>query len=435
MSQFNLPATPTSSPFGWPRTKREEEFAKLKKVSGLPTFRVVFQRKPQDFPIICVPINLPKYRMANGRTISVQEEELAKDPKLRRDLFGGDPELLDAQEAQHKLLLKLAKQADLLNYFKDASNQQVEPILLDEMGFVVNGNRRLATWRMLYAEDSQKYQHFAYIDVVALPHCDEKEIDRLEASLQIQKDIQADYSWDAQANMMLQKRKRDNFTDKELAELYKMKESDVRQLIDMRDYAAEYLRYKNKENRWSLVSGARYAFQRMVTCRSKIISPAEQELFKHAAFTLIGEAEEVEDRLYAAIPHVQEYLDQIKAKLLSEFPVEPPQANDELDDLFGVVEQVDAAIDIPLAALIRKPENVETTRRIIIDVIDSQNQLKKDVKTANHLLDCLGKANADLAAAIREGLRPETNKSGVDSQLREIKKQIEHIEKWFTEHA
>ncbi|MBK7576838.1 MAG: hypothetical protein IPI24_05340 [Ignavibacteria bacterium] len=73
--------------------------------------------------------------MVNGRTVSLQEEYLAKNPTTRQDLFSGDAELWDAQEAQHNLLLQLAKKSDLQKYFEDPTNTQVDPILLDENGF------------------------------------------------------------------------------------------------------------------------------------------------------------------------------------------------------------------------------------------------------------------------------------------------------------
>ena len=236
MTDNQNPQMEVGSRFGWPKPKRTEEFTKLLANPLGATERVVFQGKTIDIPIVRVPISLPKYRLVNGRTASLQVESLAKDPKARADMFSGDPELWDAQEAQHKLLLQLAKQADLAGFFDDTANQQVNPILLDENGFVVNGNRRLATWRELLHKDPGKYGHFQHIDIAVLPHCEEKEIDRLEARLQITKDIRADYSWDAQANMMLAKQKRDNFSNKELAELYDMKEAEVQLLFDMRAY-------------------------------------------------------------------------------------------------------------------------------------------------------------------------------------------------------
>lgn len=435
MTKTQLPQSPLESKFGWPRLKREEEFTKLRKAENLPTHRVVFQEKTDDFPIIRVPIELPKYRLENGRTSSSQEEYLAKNPKVRADLFTGDPELLDAQQVQHALLLALAKQANLLPHFRDPASRQVDPILLDEMGFVVNGNRRLATWRFLLAEDPKKFGHFSHIDVVVLPHCDEREIDRLEAALQIEPDIKADYSWDAQANMMLQKRKRDGFSDKDLADLYRMKESEVRELIDMRNYADEYLRARGKEHHWSLVTDNEFAFRKLVTNRPKLTGAGEQELFKQAAFVLIDNPEEVGGRLYEAIPRIQEFFEPIKNKLQEQFKVDVPQMDSgRLDELFGGLSgQKDTSM--PLAVAIRKQENIEQARKIIVEVIESQQQLKKESKSANYLLDCLAKANALLSAGIRESLRPETNKGGLEAQLQQLKKQIHKIESWLTQDA
>jgi hypothetical protein len=186
----NIPTTATGSRFGWPKPARIEEFKKLSANPTGATTRIVFQGKNQDIPIIRVPIDLPKYRMANGRTSSLQEEYLAKNPKVRPDLFSGDDELWDAQEIQHRLLLQYAEQSNLQGYFEDTKNTQVDPILLDENGFVVNGNRRLATWRELLFKQAEKYGHFLHIDVAILPHGTDRDIDRLEVKLQIEEDKQ-----------------------------------------------------------------------------------------------------------------------------------------------------------------------------------------------------------------------------------------------------
>ncbi len=427
-----------SSRFGWPKPKRTEEFTKLLAKETLATERVVFQGKTIDIPIIRIPIDLPKYRLVNGRTASLQAEYLAKNPKARADLFSGDPELWDAQEAQHTLLLLLAKQADLAGFFSDTANQQVNPILLDENGFVVNGNRRLATWRDLLHKESGKYGYFQHIDVAVLPHCEEKEIDRLEARLQITKDIRADYSWDAQANMMLAKQKRDNFSNKELAQLYDMKESEVQLLFDMRAYAEEFLRSRGKPNHWSMVSDSEFAFKKIVAARGKISSVGKQEVFKEAAFILIEKPEEAGSRLYEAIPAVLESIDEVRTKLLETFKIEPPKpAQNELADLFGGVPPVagEDPRDLPLAQEIQKPENVDAARKIIVEVIESQRQLQKDAKSANYLLDCCAKAQAALAAAVKEGLRPESKLDGVIKQLEAIQAQSDKIRAYVDQHA
>lgn len=435
MSQFILPETPFSFKFGLPLPHRLEELDKLRKVPGIPTLPMNFLGQDIHLPILRIPINLPKYRMANGRTVSSQEEYLAKNSK-RGDFFMGDPELLEAQEAQHGLLLALAKQGDkdknLIEHFKDPANKQ-EPdkvLLLNEYGFVVNGNRRLATWRHLYADDAKKYEHFAHVSAVVLPHCAEIDLDRLEASLQIKPDLKADYTWDAEANMMFQKRKRDNFSDKDIANLYDMKESEVREYIDMRFYAADYLVSRGKENYWSLVSKHEYAFRNLVSGRYKIAKAGEQELFKQAAFTLIDRSGEAGGRLYETIPGIQEYLPQIKSKLQEKFQVKAAADDKALEDLFGGLGG-GGDIDIPLASVIQKPENSDAAREIIVEVIESQKQLKKEAKDANHLIKRCADAHAKLNEGLSEGFKTfdptATNRKNVLTQLDQIAAAVSEI--------
>lgn len=444
MSQFNLPETPFASKFGLPLPHRLEEFDKLRKDIRIPTFPIRFLGQDMHLPILRIPINLPKYRMANGRTVSSQEEYLAKHPSKQNDFFMGDPESLEAQEAQHGLLLALAKQGDkdknLVEHFKNPANKQ-EPdkvLLLDEHGFVVNGNRRLATWRHLYSEDAKKYEHFAHVSAVVLPHCSEIDLDRLEASLQIKPDLKADYTWDAEANMMLQKRRRDGFSDKDLADLYDMKESQVREYIDMRNYAADYLISRGKENHWSLVSKHQYAFRNLVVGRSKIAKAGEQELFKQAAFTLIDRSDEAGGRLYEAIPGIQEYLDQIKSKLQEKFQVQAAAHDKSLEDLFGGWGG-GGDIDIPLASVIQKPENSDAAREIIVEVIESQKQLEKEAKDANHLLKRCAVAQAKLREGLSEGFKTfdqtEANRKTVLTQLDQISVVVSEIRAKLESHA
>lgn len=437
MTSTNLPSTPTSSRFGWPKPTRLEEFAKLHLKPTGATERIVFQGKNVDLPIIRVPIDLPKYRLANGRTASAQAEYLAKHPATRKDIFSGDGELWDAQEAQHTLLLQLGKILGLQKYFELPSNIQVNPILLDEDGFIVNGNRRMAAWREFLHEDSAKYGHFRHIDVVVLPHCDDKEIDRLEAQLQVQKDIKADYSWDSLANMMLAKQKRDQFSNKMLADLYLMKESQVEELLDMRNYADDYLRSRSKTDYWSLVTADEFAFRKIVSSRMKIKGLGMQEVFKEAAFILIDKPEEAGGRLYEAIPAILESLEEVKAKLLEDFDVQPAAEVAGIDELFGglVTAGNPDALDMPLAKEIQKPENTDKARKIIVEVIESQKQLKKDAKSASYLLECCAKAQAQLTAAVKDGLRPESKLVGVIKQLDQIQAQVETIRTYVSKHV
>lgn len=435
MPDTALPNTPKGSRFGWPHPARLEEFKTRLDANGLPTDRVVFQGLNQDLPIIRVPIDLPKYRLVNGRTASLQVEHLALNPDLRPDLFTGDPEMWDAQEIQHELLLKLGRQSDLDGYFEDPSHQQVNPILLDQDGFVVNGNRRLSVWRQLLHDEPGKYGHFEHIEVVVLPHATEKDINRLEAQLQIEKDIRADYNWDAQANMMVAKMERDGIKAEELCKLYKMKDTEFAQLLDMRTYADEYLRSRNKANMWSEVSGQEHTFQRLVQSRSKLSGVGRKEVFKEAAFALIDEPTTV-GRLYIAIPDLAASLDKVVERLSNKLEVDTTTPDDGLDNLFGDGKNDDAgAKETGLINALKDPAQWARAREAIADVLETERQLKKDVKKAGYLLDQCAKANSFLTAAAKDGLRPESKLTGVSKQLDEIDARVAGIRAHLAKHA
>lgn len=437
MTQTPLPLNPKDSRFGWTKAARIEEFGKKLAVAGGATHRVVIQGQTQDIKIIRVHQNVPKYRLENGRTASAQVEHLAKNPQDSAGLFTDDPELWKAQEIQHALLLKLAEKSDLRKYFENTANQQVDPILLDEYGFVVNGNRRLATWRDLFHSEPGKFGHFEYIDVAVLPPVDAKAIDRLEAELQIEKDIKADYTWDSEANMMLAKRQREHYSDKELGELYGMKESEVKELLDMRDYANDWLRSRGKDNLWSLVSGAELAFRRITTMRAKVGGTGRQQLFKEAAFALIDKPDEVKDSLHDAINGMAQHIGPIIEKLKGAFTIDPATVDADTLDLFGGghAKAGGEAEDLALSKEIGKGENAAAARAIIVDFIESQRQLKRDTKTAEKLLDCCARATGALEDGIKLGLGAETKIEGVAGQLDRLETQIAKIRAFIASKA
>lgn len=435
MLDGDLHNTPKGSRFGWPRPARLEEFKTLLEVKGLATDRVVFQGLNQDLPIIRIPIDLPKYRLVNGRTASLQVEHLALNSDLRPDLFTGDPEMWDAQEVQHELLLKLARLSELDGYFEDSTHKQVNPLLLNEEGFVVNGNRRLSMWRQLLHDEPQKYHHFEYIEVVVLPHATERDINRLEAQLQIEKDIRADYSWDAQANMLIAKMERDEIKAEELCKLYNMKDTEFSQLLDMRAYADEYLRSRDKADRWSEVSGQEHTFQRLVQSRSKLSGVGRKEIFKEAAFALIDDPTVV-GRLYIAIPELAANLDKVVERLADELDLEVVAPADGLDDLFGGGQSNDDdAQQTGLIQALKNSAQRAQAREVIGDVLETERQVKKDVKRAGYLLDQCAKANSFLTAAAKEGLRPESKLTGVAKQLDQIETRVAAIRAFLAKNA
>lgn len=441
--ELRIPPPPRQSLYGWPLPDRREEFAKLASGPTNETHRVDgFKGRTISLPILRVPLNLPKYRISNGRTASAQQEWVA-DKHVQPDFFdGGDPELEDVQAAQHLILKNMIREEGLLTKFEDTVNRQVDPILLDENGFVVNGNRRLCCWRELHARDSLLYGHFGHVDAVVLPHCNEQELDRLEAKLQIEKDIRSDYTWDAEANMMFQKRRLHGFTTTQLTQLYGKSKREIDDLLAMRELAAEYLRSRNKENAWSEVKGDRYAFQELLKAMSGSSTAGDRELVKQASFALIDDSGQAGERLYAIIPKVREHLSAVKESLAEAFPLPDAKTDATAEEAFGgpsarADETVaKARSELALVAEMKKNEaSIKLSREIVIETIRSQDQQTKERDAADFLFKTLKKANALLQNASGHGLRPESTVAGVPLQLETMRTAIERIERWLKERG
>jgi hypothetical protein len=113
--------------------------------------------------------------------------------------------------------------------------------------------------------------------------------------------------------------------------------------------------------------------------------------------------------------------------------VQPVKEDKGIDDLFG--KQAKPDISGPLAREIQKEDNAAAAKLIITEVIKAQNELKKEAKNAGFLLKKIADANADLAAAINDGLKAESTVAGVESQLAEVEDKVARIRKWLADNA
>lgn len=413
---------------GWTLVKRKAHLNELAKNGVVTRQKLEFQDKMQLLPLVNVPIGLPKYRLFNGRTASLQEEWLSEHPEKSEDFFRRDPELLEAQKIQHELLSKLTSGAGLFAYFKDAANKQTDFVILDANGFVINGNRRLCAWRTLLTVDETKYAHFGHIEALLLPPADDRAIDRLEGQLQIEPEIRDDYTWDSLANMMKLRKQLHKLDDEALASFYKMTERQVKDLQEMLDYASVYLESRGKAKHWSVVSDKEYAFRKMIERRKNFGEAGAKKLFEECAFALIDDP--TGRRLYESIPDLQKHFQKVRARLVERFPVpkagQAPAGAD--DDLFGVVDEK-VQSDLRLAEEIGKAANVSDAALLIKDVIDSERQLKKDEDNANYVLKRLQGANSEVQSALA-GIRADTNKIGVIDQLNAIEEGLTKLREW-----
>lgn len=403
---------------GWSLPKRREYLKEKSSEKVDKTHPVPFQGRMQYLPVHEVPIGLPLYRLENGRTTGKQAEYLSKHPEVSKDFFRSDTESAAAQKVQHAILTELARGPK--NLFREFEEEpQIEPIILTSRGYVVNGNRRLSTWRDLYDSDKSKYARFGDIQVVILPFVDDKSIDRVEAALQLKEDLKADYSWTSTALMMREKMERFGYSEDELVALYTRDKKDLLELLDCLDYADQYLEARDTPKSYSEVDAKEYAFIQIVRTRKKWkATEAEKEVFEKAAFCLTDEAGEGK-RIYSEIPKVADHLDVVIESLSDEF---------DLDT--GSLDR--SAALLKTSEVLSDKANFERARVVIRDAIEAASFAKKDKKKKDNVLILVHKARTTLSEA-KDSITKSSTKEGVEAGLNEIDDLAAAIRSWASD--
>ena len=439
-------ATPNANNYGWPWPSRKKEFEKHANAAGaiMQVHKVPEFQDGVDLPVWRVPISLPKYRISNGRTLSAQQEYIASNDNIPQNFFKRDRELESVQQVQHKILLEMIKLAGLEREFKSKMVKQGEPLILDDNGFVVNGNRRLCCWRKLVDIDSKKYSHFLTIDIVKLPPCDEEQLIRLEAKLQIAKPIKSDYSWHAKANMYRQAMQQGGMSIDDVARLYDEKKGDVEDEIAKLEFAIEYLKSRNRENIWSEIADDDSAFNSLrASYKKKEYSQGKKDIFKNLSFLLIDEHDEANERLYSVIPKVHKYLDPVIDALNEEF-LDDIDSDSDTDDSGGVIfgggssSEKASTITQTLKLVNGLPKSevqASQARQIVLETLQAQDFLQNESKKINILRSSLKTALTSVTKATLHGLEPNSSTVGVEEAIKQIRVHLDKIESWMKEKS
>ena len=299
-----------SIPLGWPLPKRKKyllELLKSKNKNSSYSIQLQFQHRLTKFPVYIVPLDLPKYRLENGRTQAAQENFLAlpKNSKLPSDFFRSDKESDAVQRTQHGLLYEMVGKNNLYSYFKD--NKQTEPLILTNEGYVVNGNRRLCAMRTLYyTADREKYSHFKDVEIALLPVCTVQDIDELEGHLQVQQDIKADYTWIAEACMLRARQQEHGYDYAALSDIYGKTDTEIKAIIQRLGFVDEYLKSIKKQKQYQLVEQSENAFKQIQKNKVQVKDDSIRDMFTQLSYALIENSGDVKGRLYERIPEVRE---------------------------------------------------------------------------------------------------------------------------------
>lgn len=414
---------------GWSYPRRRELIDRLgNSVSADQNkYPINFQNERTYFPIHKVEIGMPKYRLSNGRTQAAQEEYYTSN-NLPEDFFERDIELEDIHKAQHEILKKQLRSGgtDLMDYF--SKNNQEEPLILDNNGFVVNGNRRLCTMRELRQKDLENGRQpakFSHIEVIILPPCSEEDIIALEGKLQITEDIKADYVWTSEGCMYRALRDKKNYSTEKIASLYDgKKKEDIEDLILLLTYVDEYLESRNIPKQYDKIQDDKFAFEAIVKGRKKIADEDKKDIFQTISFSVIEKPLPGMGRLHSFLPKIADNIDTVIERAQQEFPSEEQMEmdNDDLDG--GLLGDSDFEEDlINLALTLDKEENRENVVQVVKDVIDAED----DRRQRFTVIQKVQRANTLLQDAITM-FDDDTEREGIDLQLESIKAHVAELE-------
>ena len=412
--------------FGYPYYKRKSIIDELirnkKQRNDLETYEIEYRGSVKKLPLIEVSIKLPVYRTANGRTISLQKEHIAKYG-LEDNYFTEDPYSQETQKVQDKILQTLIAKEELEKTFKVDKVKQVEPLICTDDGVVVNGNRRLCAWRKLYLFDKDTYKHFETVKLAVLPDHDEQGIQDLEISLQIKKHLRAEYSWHAVASL-IKKELTKNTNLKEVAKRFNKTQQDISLYVECYSYAEKFLQSIGAPDQWSKMDDSEYALKQIVKSK-KNINDKDVLIFEKIVDSML-EVPAQGDRLYKLIPQVAKNIDAIKKKFREILNIKPPDEPNEIDILLGGGENEEDIVSL-INAL--KEQNNDFIVNTVRTVVTDQENLEIERKTQTFILDQVAKAATCLNNAIGN-LDSNMKKEGLLTNIESIEKNCKILKDW-----
>lgn len=387
-----------------------------------------FRGKMVDMPVARLVIDLPVYRMKNGRT-QVEQYEYLEENGQQKNFFESGEGNISAQQAQHEILLKLSKDSKGPIYLElERVASQRQPLLLTSDGVVLNGNRRLAAMRDLFEHNAGSYASFSHIDAVILPtEATEKDLELLEAELQMAPEMKLEYGWVERRMKLLRHTEVLKIPRDQIKETYRFRRvEDINVELQQLELAEEYLeRYLAKPHAYREVAQSEQLFKDLERAlRGK--SGAEAEVRRLVGYLMVKEARNLGNRVYRYNPIFGQDFDKVMTRFiedegiesvetLAEVPTEDVSDNDPLADL-------DEGGQSPyegLKHILEDQENTKETAEKLSSVFESLREEEKEKDSRQAALKGVQKANRTLHEIDLSEADPATF-SHITSQLNTI---------------
>lgn len=393
-----------------------------------------FRNRRSDLPVIQVPIDLPVYRMENFRTFTDQKDFIAGEGKPA-DYFAAGQESEEVQQAQHGLLYRLALKgkADSVVPVSAvlAEDGQQQPLLITATGVVVNGNRRLAAMRELYAEPNGSHTNFSHIDVMVLPaDANADEILDVEANLQAMPETRLDYDWIGEAQLIKQLVSLGR-THKQVADQLRRAEKDIKYAVQTLAEADLYL--KEAKGTKGCYSEIREDAEQLFGDLPKLLegkSENEKSVSRVIAWTLYQNKDKLPGRLYDFNAVIGKHADDVLDRVASELGevLDPVSEGDEDENDFDI--DLDAEPAAPGAGVVidaLKSEDNEAAVDALIEAAITVIELEKGKKSGDTALKTVGQAHTKLLSVDLSKASANTL-PGIAKQLDSIKAIVAGLE-------
>lgn len=382
----------------------------------------------RDLPVIRIPISTPVYRVANYRT-NLLQLRWVREKGTDVSFFLKGEENESVQRIQHAFLWDLANsEKDSLTsivYTLKKEGQRL-PLLISSSGIVVNGNRRLAAMRELFAESSEDYSNFAYVDCMVLPAvANEDDLKDIEVRLQMTPETRLPYGWvnECIAIKDLQQRGR---SLEYIGQLMRLEAPRVKDKLLMLDEIDLYLKDWKNSLDYDTLSDAEEIISQ-ITTRLRKKEGTQKEISRRIGWILL-EQRGKDGRVYDLREATGNLSEAVASKLQEEYTSEiaTNNENDEPLDLdFNLDEP--PSIDQALITFLESSKDDEQKQLDIVNICRIVIEAKKNQNLGNAALKAVKDAHTKLIEVDLSSADKSTY-NAINSQLAAITSKVQFLQ-------
>lgn len=397
-----------------------------------------------DLPVIHVDISLLVYRMANWRTRTKQLDYVHRE-QLDHDYFQAREEDIAAQRVQHEILIEFANRGrgetiiPIMQKLKQ-DRRQMESLLVTSTGVVVNGNRRLAGMRELFADEPGNYP-FNPVEVAVLPPgLTSQDLKKIEFQLQMQQETKLPYDWAIQC-LSVRELAESGVGHEEIKHMMRLSRlEDVQVMITRLNEAEMYLAdYLGTPENYAAIERQEQQFIELQKAMDKKQDGGEKELARKMCYVITKHSRELETRAYDFKIAFGNKTNEVAERLADRMNIDLPEQNAAPepvpadanasgdgdgaadDDMFGdAADATSAAARFePVRQLLADRDRSQQLAEAIADICVEIREENQDEEDAKRPLKMVKKARSALAAV-------EIDKAG-DATIDDIKAELGQI--------